>query len=257
MKQILLIGVGAGSPEQITVEAVNALNRVQVFFVLDKGPEAGDLLRWREEICRRFITHSSYRWVRVRDPKRDARMVAGEQAYEHSVAHWHDQRSLLLERLIAEHVGPDETGALLVWGDPALYDGTLRIVDRILARGREVFDYRVIPGISSVQALAARHRIPLNRIGEPVRITTGRRLAACRPEEVENTVVMLDAQCTFARFVGQGLDIYWGAYLGTDDEILLAGRLDDLCEPIRQRRQEARLRKGWIMDTYLLRKPLG
>jgi precorrin-6A synthase len=256
MKQILLIGVGAGDPEQITVQAVNALNRVQVFFVLDKGPDAGDLLRWREEVCRRFITHSGYRWVQARDPQRDGDVPAGEQAYEHSVADWHEQRSLLLERLIAEHLGADETGGLLVWGDPGLYDGTLRIIDRILARGGERFEYQVIPGISSVQALAARHRIPLNRIGEPVRITTGRRLALCGLDEVENTVVMLDAHCTFERFLGQGLDIYWGAYLGTEDEILLAGRLDDLCERIKDRRHEARLRKGWIMDTYLLRKPL-
>jgi precorrin-6A synthase len=256
MKQILLIGVGAGDPDQITVQAVKALNRAQVFFVLDKGPDAGDLLRWREDVCRRFITHSSYRWVQARDPQRNGPLPPEGQAYEHSVADWHEQRSLLLEQLIDEHLGPDETGALLVWGDPALYDGTLRIIERILARGRERFEYQVIPGISSVQALAARHRIPLNRIGEPVRITTGRRLAQCRLDEVENTVVMLDAHCSFERFVGQGLDIYWGAYLGTEDEILMAGRLDDLCEPIKDRRHEARLRKGWIMDTYLLRKPM-
>lgn len=36
---------------------------------------------------------------------------------------------------------------------------------------------QVIPGISSVQALAARHQVPLNRIGEPLTVLPGRRLA--------------------------------------------------------------------------------
>lgn len=252
MKQILLIGIGAGDPEQITVQAIKALNRTQVFFVLDKGPDADDLRRWREDLCRRYIDHQDYRWVEIRDPQRDAQAPV----YAQGVEDWHDQRSRLYEQLIDEHVGPEQTGALLVWGDPSLYDGTLRILQRILARGRAVFDYQVIPGISSVQALAARHRISLNRIGEPVRISPARRLAQCPVAELQNEVVMLDAHCIFERFLGQGLEIYWGAYLGTPDEILLAGKLDELCEQIKHRRQQARLAKGWIMDTYLLRKPV-
>ena len=252
MKRILLIGIGAGDPEQITVQAIKALNRTQVFFLLDKGREDDDLLRWRQAICRRYIEHTDYRWIEVRDPQRGD----DSRAYVRGVEQWHEQRAMLFERLIGEHVGPGETGALLVWGDPSLYDGTLRIIERILARGREVFDYQVIPGITSVQALAARHRIPLNRIGEPIRILPGRRLAECAAEQIRNEVVMLDAHCTFERFLGQGLDIYWGAYLGTPDEILLAGGLDTLCARIKRVRAQARARKGWIMDTYLLRRPL-
>lgn len=252
MKQILLIGMGPGDPEQITVQAINAMNRAQVFFVLDKGRDEDDLLRLRREICERYVSGHDYRWVQVRDPQRDA----GLQSYERGVEAWHEQRSLLFERLIGEQLGPGEIGALLVWGDPALYDGTLRILERIIARGREAFDYQVIPGITSVQALAARHRIPLNRIGEPVRISPGRRLAGYPVGEVSNDLVMLDAHCTFERFLGQGLDIYWGAYLGTPDEMVFAGKLDELCESIKKARREARQRKGWIMDTYLLRRPL-
>ena len=252
MKRILLIGIGAGDPEQITLQAIKALNRAQVLFLFDKGPDSDDLLRFRREICARYLQRQDCRWVRIRDPQRSE----DPQAYACGVEAWHAQRSRLFEQMIAEHVGENETGALLIWGDPALYDGTLRIIERILARGREVFEYEVIPGITSVQALAARHRIPLNRIGEPVRILPGRRLAECAPGEVRNEVVMLDSHCTFERFLGQGLDIYWGAYLGTPDEILIAGKLDELCEQIKRTRRQARLRKGWIMDTYLLRKPL-
>ncbi|MEE4308072.1 precorrin-6A synthase (deacetylating) [Pseudomonas alliivorans] len=251
MKQILLIGMGAGDPEQITVQAINALNRANAVFLLDKGYAEDDLLQVRKAICERYITHTDYRLVQVQDPRRED----DPDGYERGVEHWHEQRAILFERLIGDELGENAVGAFLVWGDPALYDSTMRILDRVLARGREVLEYQVIPGITSVQALVASHRIPLNRIGEPLLITTGRRLAASPEDEPDNTVVMLDAHCTFDRFVGKGLDIYWGAYLGTQDEILVSGRLDDVCEQIKRLRAEARQRKGWVMDTYLLRRP--
>ena len=146
-----------------------------------------------------------------------------------------------------------ECGAFLLWGDPSLYDSTLRILERLRTHARCHFDYQVIPGISSVQALAARHRVSLNEIGQPIRITTGRRLVA---EDLDNVVVMLDAHCAFQAFVHENVDIYWGAYIGTADELLIAGKLSDVCEQITRTRQTARQRKGWIMDTYLLRKRL-
>ena len=112
----------------------------------------------------------------------------------------------------------------------------------------------MIPGISSVQALAARHRIALNRVGRPIHITTGRRLAEGLHDDADDVVVMLDAGCTFRRFADQRVDIYWGAYVGTPDEILIAGDLADVADEIERVRGEARERKGWIMDTYLLRR---
>lgn len=250
MKKLLLIGIGAGDPEQITVQAIKALNRASVFFLLDKGEAKDDLLRLRREICERYIETPGYRLVQVQDPLRDG----STPSYREGVEQWHEQRAQLFARLIGEELADDECGAFLLWGDPGLYDSTLRILQRVVDNGCEPFDYEVIPGISSVQSLAARHRVPLNRIGEPIRITTGRRLEV---EDLDNVLVMLDAHCSFQRFLGQDLDIYWGAYLGTADELLIAGRLDEVAERIVQVREAARQRKGWIMDTYLLRRPLG
>ena len=130
----------------------------------------------------------------------------------------------------------------------------LRVFERIAAKGSFELDYEVIPGISSVQALAAAHKIPLNRIGESVLITTGRKLAEGFPDNADSVVVMLDGQCAF-KGVDPETEIYWGAYLGTADEILVSGRLGDVAQEIERVRREARDRKGWIMDTYLLRKP--
>jgi precorrin-6A synthase len=250
MRKVFVIGIGAGNPDYITVQAINALNEVDVFFIVDKGQEKEDLVRVRKEICERHIKNKTYRMVEAADPPRDRT----PSDYETTVRAWHDQRAAIYERLIAEELGDDGCGAFLVWGDPSLYDSTLRVIDQIIARKAVAFDYEVIPGISAIQALAARHKIALNRIGRSVHITTGRNIASGLPNTVDDAVVMLDADCAFKALKKSGIDIYWGAYLGTKDEILAAGALDERAHEIERMRAEAKARKGWIMDTYLLRR---
>lgn len=252
MKRLALIGIGSGHPEQITVQAINALNRTDVFFVLDKGYEKRELTALRVEICERYIDKPGYRLVYVQDPRRDSHSTD----YPGSVQAWHQQRARLLARLVDRDLQDGQSGAFLVWGDPSLYDATLRVVEHMRASGL-AFEYQVIPGISSVQALAAQHRIGLNRVGEPVHITTGRQLADMPVQAIDNLVVMLDGHCAFAALEDDDLEIFWGAYLGTPDELLVAGRLVEVRERILALRAEARQRKGWIMDTYLLRRPAG
>jgi precorrin-6A synthase len=251
MRKLLIIGMGAGHPEHITIQAVNALQRVDVLFVTDKGPDKDDLARLRREICARYVPERSLRTLVIPDPERDRNPAD----YHAAVETWHEQRACIYEALFTEQLGEDECGAFLVWGDPSLYDSTIRIVEQIAARGAVEFEYEVIPGITSIQALTARHRIALNQIGAPVQITTGRRLAA-QPEPLStDTVVLLDGECAFKALTDDRLEIYWGAYLGTPDEILLSGPLGEMSAKIQQTRAAARDRKGWIMDTYLLRKP--
>jgi precorrin-6A synthase len=251
MRKVLVIGIGAGDPEYVTMQAVNALNEASVFFVVGKGESKGSLLELREEICRRYIRdQSAYRIVEIPDPPRDR----AASAYASAVSDWHDKRAALFEEAIAEHLPEDGCGAFLVWGDPSLYDSTLRVIDRVLARGAVYFDYSVIPGITSVQALAAAHRMPLNRTGEPVHITTGRRLAAGFPADLDSVLVMLDAGLACKDFQDPELYIHWGAYLGTDEEVLLSGQLVEVAAEIDRTKQELRRRHGWIMDTYLLQR---
>jgi precorrin-6A synthase len=250
MRKILVIGIGAGNPDYITVQAIKALNEADVFFMLDKGRDTEDLVRLRKEICERYIKNKSYRTVEVEDPKRDR----SAPSYVSAVEAWHAQRVAVYERLIEQELGETECGAILIWGDPSLYDSTLRIIDQIIARGVVAFEYEVIPGITSIQALAARHRIPLNSIGGSVHITTGRKLAQGLREGDEDVVVMLDGDCSFKNVAEPGIDIYWGAYVGTDDEILVSGDLTARMHEIERLRSEAKSRKGWVMDTYLLRR---
>ena len=250
MRKVLIIGIGAGNPDYITVQAINALNEVDLFFMTDKGSEKDDLVRLRRDICERYIKDKPYRIIDVEDPERDR--AAAE--YESGVRAWHEQRLGIYEKLIGQELGEEECAGFLVWGDPSLYDSTLRMIERIKARGTVAFEYEVIPGITSVQALAARHRITLNRIGQSIHITTGRKLAEGLPDDVGDVVVMLDAGCSFKSIDDPEMDIYWGAYVGTDDEILVSGKLRERMHDIERIRSEAKARKGWIMDTYLLRK---
>jgi precorrin-6A synthase len=251
VRTLLVIGIGAGDPEQLTIEAINALNSVEVFFVFGKE-NAAELTEMRRQICRRYIRDDGYRMVEIADPPRDR----GAADYPGAVREWRDARTARLAGALETELGPDGRGAILVWGDPSLYDGTIRIIETILEQGRLELDYQVIPGISSVQILTARHRIPLNQVARPVHITTGRRLLEGVPAGVDDVVVMLDAGLACAVLRGEaGWHIYWGAYLGTKDEALVAGPLDEVLDEIERTRRELRERKGWIMDTYLLRRP--
>jgi precorrin-6A synthase len=249
VRKVFVIGIGAGDPDYLTVQAVRALGRLDAAFVLDKGAAKDDLVQLRREILRRHAPPEC-RLIEVADPERDRT----SPEYGSAVEDWRRRRADICERLIAEELADGEYGAFLVWGDPTLYDSTLGIVEDILGRGDVAFDYEVVPGISSVSALAARHRVSLNRVGRPVQITTGRRLATGFPRDADDVVVMLDAHCAFADLVDEDLDIYWGAYVGTPDELLIAGRLRDVADRIQSTRAQARERKGWAMDTYLLRR---
>jgi precorrin-6A synthase len=252
MRTISVVGIGSGDPQHLTVQAVAELNAADVVFMMDKGEDARGLLDVRKDICDRYIT-GPCRIVTASDPPRDR----SSPAYAAAVEEWRARRADVYERLITAELGPDGRGAFLAWGDPALYDSTLPILRDVLARGTVGFAIRVIPGISSVQALAAQHQISLTRTGRPLHITTGRRLAdGGFPGNADDVVVMLDARSAFAAADGDD-EIYWGAYVGTADEILIAGRVRDVAARIIAEREAARERHGWIMDTYLLRRAPG
>jgi precorrin-6A synthase len=250
MRELLVIGMGPGHPDQITVQAVHALNRVDVFFRIDKGDAKSGLNAARDEILRRHVTRPGYRVVDIAEPPRDRNAAD----YQGAVRDWHEARARAIEAAFAAELGEDGVGAFLVWGDPSLYDSTLRIIDQLLARGAVPFSYTVIPGVTSVQALAAAHRVPLNRIGEPVHITPARRLDGGLPDGLDSAVVMLDPGFTAAGFDDPTLTVFWGAYLSTPDEVLISGPLSETAPEITAARAELRARHGWIMDTYLLRR---
>lgn len=249
-RELLLIGIGAGNPDWLTLEAVQAIEALDVLFVVIKENEYDDLVDARRLIIDRHRT-SPLRTVELHDPARPWQKVPD---YDAAVARWRQQRLDQWSAAVAAELREGEVGGFLVWGDPSLFESTLAIVDKLIASSEAPITRRVLPGITSVQALAAHHGIPLNRQGRAVQISPARLVAGGMPEDVDDVVCMLDGRQTFAHIDPTGLDIYWGAFLGTPDELLISGPLEDVRDEILRVRAEALARKGWMFDTYLLRR---
>lgn len=242
MRELTLIGIGTGNPDHLTFEAAEAMRRADLILVPRKGADKADLADLRLAICERVLGPAAP-VAEVDLPKRDA-----DGDYLDGVIAWHDAVAAAWRAAIAGHDAARV--ALLIWGDPSLYDSSLRIAGRLDPAPR----LRVVPGITALQALTAAHRIPLNEIGAPVLVTTGRRLRAGWPAGADTVAVMLDGACTFREIDASGVTIWWGAFLGMPEELLVAGPLAEVGERIVEVRAAARSRHGWIMDTYLLRR---
>jgi precorrin-6A synthase (deacetylating) len=247
--KVNIIGIGAGNPAHLTGEAIAAMREVDVFLVADKGEAKADLVAARRALCEEHLEPGSYRFVAVDDPKRGPDAERNKEQYEAGVADWHAARA----RGYAEVMRGLPEGSVvgfLVWGDPAFYDSTIRIVERI----REFTDVEphVIPGITAFQALAAAHGIVLHEVGGPVHITTGRRLVDEWQPGLGMTVVMLDGHLKVQHLVDKAADatIWWAANLGLESQQLRSGRLADVIDDIIATRARIREDHGWVMDVY-------
>ncbi|MET8150807.1 precorrin-6A synthase (deacetylating) [Actinoplanes sp. NPDC049668] len=231
--KVWILGVGMG-PQHVTPEVAQALRECDYVVAASKGDDDG-LLAARRAIA---AAHG-VEVVAVADPRRDR-----DTDYDAAVRDWHAARVEAYRRVLRERGG---TAAFLVWGDPSLYDSTIRIVEQL------GIEYAVLPGISAPQLLAARHRVVLHPVGRPVHVTTARRLPEAIAAGQTNLVVMLSAALDL-----DGLDdwsIWWGANLGTPSEELVAGRVAEVRGALDAARARARRAAGWVMDVYLLRAP--
>ncbi len=246
MKRLSLIGVGTGNPDHVTLQATRAINAADVILIPRKGLDKADLAELRERIIASALTNPATKVVPFDLPVRDA----AHPDYQAGVSHWHDAIARAWAAALTPYPDADHV-ALLVWGDPSLYDSTLRIAARL----DPVPEITVIPGISAPQVLAAAHGITLNTVGGPYLTTTGRQLRDHGwPEGAETLVVMLDGDCAFQMLDPEDLTIWWGAYVGMTEQILDHGPLETVGPRIIAARAAARAAHGWIMDIYVLRK---
>jgi len=253
MIELSLIGIGTGNPDHLTLQAVRALQTGELVLLPRKGPDKADLADLRRTICADHKGRET-QVVEFDLPVRDGAIPD----YLDGVNAWHDAIAAVWAELILRHLPDGGRVALLVWGDPSLYDSSLRIALRLTAGGMDL-GVRVIPGLTSLQLLTAVHAIPLNTLGSPVVITTGRQLRDHGwPGQADTVVVMLDSGGAFETISPQGVTIYWAAYVGMPQQILHAGPLRQTGPRILRDRAAARAQHGWIMDIYLLRRdPAG
>jgi len=242
MRELTLIGIGTGNPDHLTFEGARAIAQAETILIPRKGDQKSDLADLRHQIIAAVAPDASANIIEFDLPVRRSK---GD--YLENVDLWHDAIAT------AWHVaaGQADTAALLIWGDPSLYDSALRIAARLSPAPA----IRVVPGITTLQALTAAHAIPINDIGAPFVVTTGRKLRENGwPAGVDSAVFMLDGASAFQTLPLENFDIWWGAYLGMENQVLHAGPLDQVCAQIIDTRATARAAHGWIMDAYLLRK---
>lgn len=243
MTTLFLIGIGTGNPDHVTGQSIRALNAADLILIPRKGAAKSDLADVRRQILSQVLTSP------VPVAEYDVPQRADQDDYLGAVNDWHDAIARAWADAIATR--PDARNvALMVWGDPSLYDSTLRIAARLPG-----FAVKVIPGITSLQALTAAHAIPLNTLAAPVTITTGRQLRENGwPSGATTLVVMLDKGGAFTTLDPADTHIWWGAYVGMPEECLIHGPLSRVSEEILATRARLRAEHGWIMDIYLLRR---
>jgi precorrin-6A synthase len=239
-----LIGIGTGNPEHLTGQAIRALNAADLILLPRKGALKSDLADLRHQILEQVLTSP------VPIAEYDVPTRADKADYLGAVNDWHDAIAQVWSDTIATHLPQGGAVALMVWGDPSLYDSTLRIAARLPG-----LIVRVVPGITSLQALTAAHAIPLNTLAGPVTITTGRRLREGGwPDGAVTLAVMLDKGGAFTSIDPTDVTIWWGAYVGMPEELLIHGALSRVSDGILATRARLRAEHGWIMDIYLLRR---
>ncbi len=249
MITLSLVGIGSGNPDHLTRQAIDVLSAADVILLPRKGDEKTTLADVRRDIVDRLLTGSP-KVVEFDYPVRDAKTPK----YLDGVNTWHDALAGIWAELITAHAGADANVALMVWGDPSLYDSTLRIADRVKAKGLDL-DVSVVPGITSLQMLTAAFAIPVNSLGNSFLVTTGRKLREGGwPSGVDTVAVMLDGECSFQPISDTDVTIYWGAYVGMPQQVLISGALSEVGDKITKARAAARADEGWIMDIYLMRK---
>ena len=127
---ITLIGTGCGTPATLTEEGKHALERADVIF------GAARVLNGLPDVCTRTSDSSRKKTVQAK-PKQICDLLAG---------------------YVEE--GTIENAAIALSGDSGFYSGARILKERILERFGDICPVEIIPGISSVQMLAARLGIP-------------------------------------------------------------------------------------------------
>ena len=248
--ELFLLGIGTGNPDHVTRQAEQMLRNADIIMIPCKGKAKRHLADLRYQICQTLLGEEMPPVFEFALPEREA-----GKPYLDAVQDWHEAIANIWAQTIqtaATRSGQSiQRVALLIWGDPGLYDSSLRIAARL----SPLPQVTIAPGITAVQALTAAHKIPLNTLGAPFLVTTGRCLSDYGfPPETDTAVIMLDGQAAFTRLNGVEFDIWWGAYLGMPEQLLISGHLCDVADKIVDSRVAARAAQGWIMDTYLLRR---
>ena len=242
VKKVYLIGMGPGNLKYLTLEAVDLIKRLPLFLIPLKSSKKTYLTEKRKEILYKIRKDQNFKIVEIPFPERKRSFQ-----YKEAVISWRRKKAEILIKVLQKE--STEEAGFIVWGDPSIYDGHIEIFKDV--QKQIPIEFEIIPGISAFQILSAKHKIPLTRIAGSLLFTTPRGLKKFS-EIKENTVVFLDNYESYRKFNQKDLKIYWGAYLGTEKEVLLSGKLSEVKEKLIELRRKLRKENGWIMEIYFL-----
>jgi precorrin-6A synthase len=123
MINLSLIGIGTGNPEHVTLAAVRVLNAADVILLPHKGSRKSDLMDLRRLLCQQLLEDSG----RPRVVEFDLPTRKDSADYLSAVEDWHSAIAATWEKLINSELPEGGSVALMIWGDPSLYDSSLRI----------------------------------------------------------------------------------------------------------------------------------
>jgi precorrin-2/cobalt-factor-2 C20-methyltransferase len=180
------VGVGPGDPELITLKAYNVLSRVPVIFVPLKDREGRSYAR---SIVASLINKPEGKIVGLVLP-----MLRNKERLR---GYWNQAASAIWRRL-----KKGEDCAFVNVGDPLLYGTFVHILETLKKSHPEVA-VEVIPGISSINAAAARAVVPLASNDERIAIISGNREARVIRETIESfdTVVFIKINTIFDKLL--------------------------------------------------------
>jgi precorrin-2/cobalt-factor-2 C20-methyltransferase len=206
------VGVGPGDPELLTLRAYHVLSQVPVIFVPLKDEKSKSYAR---SIIDNLVKKSEGKIVGLVLPMlRDKKRL---QEYWHQAAD-----------TIWQYLEKGKDGAFVNIGDPLLY-GTFIHIWETLKQSHPEIEVEVIPGISSINAAAARAIVPLASNDERIAIISGNHEAQVIRDTLENfdTVVFLKVNTVFDKLLGileelnlMGKSVYVRRCTTQDEEII-------------------------------------
>ncbi len=185
--RLYVVGVGPGDPELLTIKAARILRSVPVIFAPQKDEQSASYAR---RIIDSLVRKPEQRVIGLVFP-----MVRDEQQVLR-----HQQKAA---DSIWEHLDRGDDCAFVNIGDPYLYGTAIYVLKMLQAAHPEV-EIEAIPGISSINAAAARAGLPLAINDESIAIISGHCGDTFIRETLEtfDTVIFLKVNSVLDRLLG-------------------------------------------------------
>ncbi|ADU46724.1 GNAT family N-acetyltransferase [Intrasporangium calvum] len=244
-QRIHLVGIGLGDRAHLTGAGVAALDTLDVFVVLEPGAAAQ-----RELLAAVLTDPGAHRFIEPTAHPSEPGSVGSPAAYGVGSV---SERVTAIVRELGELAPPAATVGLLVPGVPALEAAAHELATALA--DRLGIGVAITPGVGAAQLLAARHGITLGRDGTGVHAISGQHLVDTYQPHDGDAVVVADAElrCLELAELYPDLEVFWGAHLDRDDEVLVSGRLGDLAATLTAARRRAEDASGWLLDAYVVR----